>query len=152
MLVSSTATGHGPLPGSVAANTKPLAVQVTGVFGGASGVLEVLFPDEPTGLTVAFVTLPGVWALRSGTSTLLLEGGGRHEGGGGDRGGDHRRYLPGASAKRACSWLPPLHWCCTARSCSGCFNAAATAFSPAAVSPRCCLTPLPLAAEMLLPL
>lgn len=43
MLVSSTATGHGPLPGSVAANTKPLAVQVTGVFGGASGVLEVLF-------------------------------------------------------------------------------------------------------------
>ena len=33
------------LPGSVAANTKPLAVQVTGVFGGASGVLEVLLPD-----------------------------------------------------------------------------------------------------------
>ena len=65
MLVSSTATGHGPLPGSVAANTKPLAVQVTGVFGGASGVLEVLLPDEPNGPAVAFVLFSGAWALRN---------------------------------------------------------------------------------------
>ena len=67
MLVSSTATGHGPLPGSVAANTKPLAVQVTGVFGGASGVLEVLLLDEPDVPVVAFALFSGAWALRSGT-------------------------------------------------------------------------------------
>ena len=67
MLVSSTATGHGPLPGPAAASTKPLAVQVTGVFGGASGVLEVLLPDEPNGPAVAFVLFFGARALRSGT-------------------------------------------------------------------------------------
>ena len=67
MLVSSTATGHGPLPGPAAASTKPLAVQVTGIFGGASGVLEVLLTDEPNRAAVAFVLFSGAWALRNHT-------------------------------------------------------------------------------------
>jgi hypothetical protein len=46
-------------------NTKPLAVQVTGVFGGASGVLEVLLLDEPNKPTVSFVLFSGAWALRN---------------------------------------------------------------------------------------